>query len=320
MRRRSAIILAVLGLLLAVAPRASADAIGDIVAQVGLATYSGYLDDSLYTHAGDDRGYGPEHDLARTNIAGHFAGLGLATSLDAFTYSGGTYYNVVAVQTGSVRPGDVYVVGAHYDSFNNPGADDNASGVAAVMEAARVLAAYEFEATMMYVAFDREEQGLVGSTAWVAAHAADNILGMISLDMIAYNPPADHDKVRLYGHNASLPIKQDLADAVTAYGGGIVPVIEGAFDASDHAPFEAAGFQACLLIEYNLWANPHYHGAADNVDTAGYIDYAYATDLTRATVGWLAESAVLVPEPATLALLGFGLALLLRRRRADARP
>ncbi len=75
-------------------------------------------------------GFGPEHDLARDNIAATFESFGLEVELHEFWYSGHQSFNVVATQMGTVYPDSQYVVGAHYDSAGTPGADDDASGVA----------------------------------------------------------------------------------------------------------------------------------------------------------------------------------------------
>jgi Zn-dependent M28 family amino/carboxypeptidase len=297
--------------LLTLSSIAAAESIQDIVTQVSQATYTDYLDNSLYTHTGDDRGWGAAHDLAQTNIYNAFVSDGLTTSLHAFSYGGDTYYNVVGVLPGAVHPDNIFIVGAHYDSVSNPGADDNASGTAGVMEAARVLSQYSFEATLIFIGFDREEQYLIGSNAYATDHAADNILGMISLDMIAYNH-LDGNAADIYGYAASDPIKNALADAVALYGGGITTTLNGAFDASDHAPFEWQGFDACLLIEE--WGNPYYHQQADSWES-DYLDYAFATNMVRSTVGYLATAAVLVPEPGAVALIVLGFVALFRRRR-----
>jgi len=256
-------------------------------ARVSEASYRTFLADRLHTHPGDDRGFGPEHDLAQANIVQHFADLGLSVSLEPFLYNGGTYYNVVGTQRGTTNPQGEYVLGAHYDSVGNPGADDNASGVALVMEAARVLSARPSQYTIRYVAFDREEQGLWGSRAYVQAHSSDDVLGMISADMVAYNTGAN--QAEIYGRTASGAIKTALAQAVETYGAGLTWTMYGGLDASDHAPFEWFGFQACLLIED--WGNPFYHSPQDHVDMPGYIDYAYATRMTRSAVGFLVDYA-----------------------------
>jgi len=304
----------IIGLLLALTQTAEALTVGDVVSQVSQTTYTDYLNNTLYTHSGNDRGFGPQHDLARDNIYSLFNSFHLDTSLQPFSYSGSTYSNVVGVHTGTTRPQDIYIVGAHFDSVSNPGADDNASGTSGVLEVARVLSQFSFEATLIFIAFDREEQGLFGSKAYSQAHSSDNILGMISLDMIAYNPNGSN-QARIYGRDASASIKGELAEAISLYGGGIASFDSGRLDASDHAPFEAAGFPACLLIEYNVWSNPYYHKSTDSVDTPDYIDYAFATNMVSSTVGFLADNAVLIPEPASLLLLAIGSAILRKKRR-----
>lgn len=258
------------------------------VAQIDQDSYRYILDEMLFTHLGDSRGIGgADHHAARDNIRDLFTSYGLDPHFETFTYSGATGYNVVAELTGTVRPDEVYIVGAHYDSVSNPGADDNASGVAGVLEMARVISRYESEATIRFIAFDMEELGLIGSGDYANDHRNENIRGMISMDMIAYDP-GDQFRALLYGRTA--PIKQALATALYDYA-GIDSTIQGALDASDHAPFEQRGFSACLIIEYDVWNNPYYHQWNDSVDTPGYIKYAYATDMTRGVTGWLVDAA-----------------------------
>jgi len=281
-----------------VAPQtvSASDAGQAAASEVSEASYRYFLGDSLgvagilYTHDGDDRGYGLEHDLARDNIEAEFQSFGLGVVLHPFTYSSTTYYNVVATQVGTVYPNQEYIIGAHYDSVSNPGADDNASGVAAVLEAARILSQYDSEYTIRYIAFDREEQGLVGSDAYATDYSSSDILGMISLDMVSFNPGTD--QALIFGRTASDPIKSSLAAAVNTYGQGISPTITGPLDGSDHAPFEWQGFQACLIIEGDYSLNPNYHTQDDSVDTPGYIDYDFARRMTRSVVGWLVDHAV----------------------------
>lgn len=265
----------------------------DLVNQVDVNSYRQILDDELYTHNGDNRGVnGPEHDMARDNIEDAFISFGLETRLHPFRYNNVTYYNVVGVLPGTVTPEQQYIVGAHYDSVNNPGADDNASGTAGVIELARIFSQYEFEDTLIFIGFDREEQGLIGSRAYANEYTGDQIQGMISMDMIAYNTGAG--SCDIYGRSASNTIKNALASAVTRYGDGLRPVILGQLDGSDHAPFEWVGKQACLIIED--WGNPCYHTQCDSVDNPNYIDYDYAVQITRSVAGYLAESAGLISE------------------------
>lgn len=293
-----------------------ANMISQIVDQITQSSYTHFLDDLLYTHDGDDRGFGAEHDLARTNIFDQFDNFGLDPYLDPFQYNSTTYYNVVATHQGTTRPEDIYILGAHFDSVNNPGADDNGSGTAGVLEAARVLSQYEFEATMVFIAFDREEQGLFGSRAYAQAHTDDNIMGMISLDMIAYNGSGS-DQARIYGRTGSATLKQSLIEAISIYGNGLDAADAGTLGASDHAPFQDEGFQAVLLIEDDVWENPFYHTLNDSVDSIGYIDYAYASNMVRGTVGYLATDAVAIPEPASTSILVVGILIIRYRKKRN---
>ena len=88
-------------------------------------------------------------------------------------------YNVLARKEGTLYPDQHCILSAHYDSFSwttsqvrAPGADDNASGVAAVLEAARVLSACDFPHSLLFLFFAGEEQGLVGSRAYAAEAAS----------------------------------------------------------------------------------------------------------------------------------------------------
>lgn len=293
-----------------------ADRILDIVNLVRLDSYTAFLDTKLHAHDGDNRGYGAAHDAARTDIYDTFSAFGLTTSLDPFTYSGSTYYNVTAVKVGAVNPNNYVILGAHYDSVNNPGADDDASGVAALLEAARVLANYTFENTLVFAAFDREEQGLRGSAAWAAAHSTATITGMLELDMIAYNPGGANTAGTYTVSGTANAASLALANSITNYSGGLTVAYLRATNRSDHASFDSRGPSA-LLIESNWQSNPHYHKATDSLDTAGYIDHGYATLMTRSAVGWmLLEAGDEVPEPAALWLAGSGLLLLVVRRKS----
>lgn len=255
-------------------------------------SYRYFLDDMLYTRAGDNRGFGPEHDPAQDNIAALFTSFGLTVTLEPVDYYGATYYNVVGTKLGTTYPEQEYIIGAHYDSVDNPGADDNASGVALVLEAARVLSGYDAEYTMRFIAFDREEQGLFGSEEYVQAHIDDDILGMISADMVAFNTGANSVDIECISTYDLL--KDALVEAVAAYGDGLASATSDWTCCSDHVPFSSAGFQACLIIED--WGNRFYHSPRDNVDEPDYIDYAYATRVTRTIVGYLVDHAGVIVD------------------------
>ena len=272
---------------------ASASDVGQLVAKsVSVTTYRHYLDDLLYTHYGNDRDgeSGADHDAARSNIFTTLQSLGLSVELQEFT-SSGPHYNVVATQLGTLYPNSYYVIGAHYDSARTPGADDNASGVAGVMEVARVLLTFGADYTIKYIAFDMEEYGLYGSEAYVAAHPEDDIRGMISMDMIAYKGSGYGCQLESV-YSTSYPFRLAVKSAVAEYGNGLTSVLAAGYGGSDHAPFESAGIPACLLIESSYSGNPCYHKACDSVDQPNYINYNFARDMTRSAAGFLADHAL----------------------------
>ncbi len=128
---------------------------------------------------------------ARVYLQDKFTAMGLSVSVQ------GRYLNVVGELTGTTTPGNIYVVGGHYDHLegDRPGGDDNASGTAGVLEAARVLSQYRFESTIRFIAFNAEEDGLFGSKDYVDNHVipgGENIVGMINMDMIL-RPGSDVD-------------------------------------------------------------------------------------------------------------------------------
>ncbi|MHC4944138.1 MAG: M28 family metallopeptidase [Planctomycetota bacterium] len=261
--------------------------------------YRYFMEEKLYAHDGDDRGFGPEHDLCRDNIEQLFIDYGLVVSLHDFNWSGSTYFNVVGEIPGTIRADQIYVVAGHFDSVNNPGADDNASAVAALLEIARIAGQWKSEATIRLISFDREEQYLIGSQAYVNDFVYEDFRGVISLDMIAYSGP-DPDKARIHGRTQSDPLKNAVAQALRDYG-ELEPLVLGELDRTDHAPFEWAGFQGCWLAEFNyIEYNPHYHKQTDSLDTPNYIDFEYGAKMTRAVIGWLVDEAGLRPPEFTL--------------------
>jgi aminopeptidase YwaD len=258
---------------------------------IDIGNYERLMEDVLFTRLGDDRGFGAEHDLARDGIVAEFEAAGLSVQLEPFQYYGDTYTNVVATQLGSSLPDEVIVVGAHFDSVDNPGADDNATGTAMVIELARALSGFELDRTVLYVAFDREEQGKVGSRAFVDAHE-DEIVFAITADMVGQ----DHGE---FGHDLfstadSLPLVEGFASAMEEHGDGLVPLIQTGdqYTFSDHDSFERVGIPAFVIIEANYLGNEHYHRPTDAIDQwDGYIDYAFVEGLLQAAAEFVVAEA-----------------------------
>jgi hypothetical protein len=259
--------------------------------QVSQANYKHYLEDLLYTFLGDNRGFGPEHDLARTNIHDTLQSFGLTVTLEPFVYQTVTYYNVVAVQPGTDNTAETIVVGAHYDSVNNPGADDNGTGTALVMEIARVLSQHRASRNIHYVLFDREEQGRRGSIAYATAHIVpDNIVWAVTADMVGHDSGAYG--MDLYSKSTSSTVTNGVASSIGTYGNGLNAFLNfGNYSFSDHWSFEVRNIPAVVIIERCYTCNTHYHQPTDAVDQSPtYISYAMCADLVRSVTGYLVDN------------------------------
>ncbi|MGP1310059.1 MAG: M28 family metallopeptidase, partial [Phycisphaerales bacterium] len=160
----------------------------EIVDAIDAASYEHIHRNELFTRAGHNKGInGAEHDLCRDAIKTRLESYGLSAELHPFLFNGQTYHNVIGTQVGVEYPDSYIIVSAHYDTVNNPGADDDASGVAAFLEIARVLSRYETAYTVKYIGWDREEQGKVGSTRYAQQFASDDIVAVVQIDMVAHD-------------------------------------------------------------------------------------------------------------------------------------
>ncbi len=125
--------------------------------------------------------------------------MGLPVGYHTYKLYGEDKQNVYAWQTGAVQPNREFLIVGHLDSYSPlpyslaPGADDNASGSAGVLETASILRQYAFGCTMRYVLFTGEEQGMIGSAAFaqdLADEPGIQVAGVLNLDMIAYDSNA----------------------------------------------------------------------------------------------------------------------------------
>jgi len=205
---------------------------------------------------------------------------------------------------------------AHLDSTSvgepgerAPGADDNGSGVATLLEAARVLRDLDFRRTIKIVFFSGEELGLNGSRAYVRdyEHELDDILGVFNLDMFGYD--ADNDRcfeIHVGWMTESNIIGGCLADTVEAYNFGIRYdyIVEDAITASDHSTFWLEGVGAIEVLENfrtdeiangcgESDINPHYHTEQDLIENMN-LDTGHA--IAKAAIGAVARMAEPIQE------------------------
>jgi Zn-dependent M28 family amino/carboxypeptidase len=199
---------------------------------------------------------------------------------------------------------------AHLDSVNlegspnspAPGADDNASGSAAVLEMAEALRDHRSEHDLRLVLFGGEEQGLHGSRNYVNAldsGARDRIAAVINMDMIGRrNTP--EPTVLLEGAELSQSLINTLTEAASTYTPLQVQTSLNAFN-SDHVPFIDAGIPALLTIEGTDSANNDIHTGSDVVAT---LDFSLMTKILRMNVAACAmQLEVQEPAPSNAILL-----------------
>ncbi len=303
----------------------------------------------------DTRGIGAARRWIKSELerCGAQAGGRLQVSLDSYTEAPGPrishpteIVNVVATLKGTqVEASDrLYVVSGHYDSRASeildatsvaPGADDDASGTAAVMEMACVMARYQFDATLVFVAVAGEEQGLFGATHWAeqAKQKNLNVAGMFTNDIIgsshAEDGRIDRRQVRLFaegissakevaerqrsllatgGENDS-PSRQ-LARYVKEAGERYVPDFtvhivqrrDRYLRGGDHIPFLERGYPALRFTEPNEDFN-HQHqdvrveGGVQYGDLTEFVDFDYTSQVARINAVALASLALAPAAP-----------------------
>lgn len=238
---------------------------------------------------------------ARDWIAAALADLGWTTSFQGFFVIGGMSYNVIGERIGRAYPDDIYIVGAHMDSTSPqawtlaPGAEDNASGTAALLEIARVLQDRRPASTIRLIAFSGEEQGLVGSEAYASyledtSHELDKVKGVYIMDMIGYTSNPDTLHVLLESRNPDTypwmgDIREHLASVAAAYTTLQVFTSNNAFG-SDHVPFLYRQVPAVLLIGAEASSYPYYHTTNDLPE---YVIPAEGGEIVKMLVAALAD-------------------------------
>lgn len=210
----------------------------------------------------------------------------------------GTGRNVYGVQLGTEFPNQKFMICAHYDDMPSgttaPGADDNGSGTAAVIEAARIFSNYTFPFTIVYALWDEEEQGLVGSAYYAqqAANAGDSILGVLNMDMIAWDSNNDSvAELHVRPIANSMTLKDKMVEVNSTYNIGVnINIINPGLTASDHSSFWNKNYSAILLIEqYYGDFNAYYHTVNDKLL---YFNLPYFHKLSKLTIGTLATLAL----------------------------
>lgn len=264
------------------------------------------LTDSVST----TRIYGYQRALAQfdsraiTRPGNNQAGAWLGETLLAFGYapeyqwfqpaalgaSGGQTANVVATLRGTTHPELVYVLGSHYDSVEpGAGADDNASGIAVLLETARILAGNPLPATVVFVAFTGEESGLLGASEFARRAAQDSleVRGALNNDMLGWSNDHRLDNTIRYSN----PGIRDVQHAAALGFSRLITYDSRYYQSTDADPmFRAWGNVIGGIGSYPVLGNPHYHQATDRLGTINHQLVAETARATIAALTYLASS------------------------------
>ena len=240
--------------------------------------------------------------------------LGYSTNDHSFIDGGGSFSNVIGTRRGSVDPERRLLVMAHFDTVSNsPGADDNASGVAVMLELATVFAELSLEKTIQFVGVNLEENaaegvrhtGTRGSQA-LAAYAREqrwDLEAVVVLESVAFagesarqlvppgvpmDAPDAGDFIAVVGNANSKGLVQEFCQVIERHGIALpcIPLVvpgngEMVADTrrSDHAPFWDHGYHAIMLTDTTNFRNPHYHQPSDTLET---LNLPFAAEVCRA--------------------------------------
>ena len=244
--------------------------------------------------------FGSEIDAARDWLVQQLEEMpGLTVTTESFLVGSTTAWNVIATLPGTVRSDDLYIVGAHYDATSQspqtaaPGAEDNASGCAGVLEMARAFTAHPPAATILFMCYSGEEQGLFGSSDHasdlVAAGLDDDVKGVLIMDMVGYT--ADDDLDCLLETSSANAALADLFAAAAEVTDLRIVISFNPFG-SDHVPYLNRGMPALLTIENDWDIYPCYHRTCDLSDN---VSLAMGGEILKMNVGVMARMAGVAP-------------------------
>lgn len=201
--------------------------------------------------------------------------------IDTFYYSGQTLFNIVVTKTGTLYPDQFVIIDGHYDTYGGPGANDNGTGTAIVLETARMMKDMQTDYSVKFIHFSAEEVGLVGSY-----HYVDNTAVPENLDIrLVFNIDevggvagetnntltCERDESSPNGNNAASAAFTDTLANLTEMYSALTSYISYAYG-SDYVPFMSNGFVVTGYYEYNESPYPHsIHDSISNLD----LDYVF---------------------------------------------
>lgn len=252
-----------------------------------------------------------------------FQDNGLLTDSQSFTFSGYKALNIIGKRIGASEEAVTYILDGHYDSVDDaPGADDNASAVAGMLEAMRLLAPYSFKKSIKFIGFDLEEDGLVGSARYTQTGipAGETTAGVINFEMIGYYTEAPNTQETPLGFALLFPVAYGQLEAdmfrgnfITNVGGGNSTSLANSYanfaaqyvpelkvitlqptvfvpdlSRSDHASFWAKNIPAIMLTDGAEFRNENYHTPYDKIET---LNFTFMSNVVKAAIATLAELA-----------------------------
>ena len=274
------------------------------------------LEDTLYRHAAalsadiGERSTVRAENLAKAAdyIRAEFEAAGLTVTEQSYDYFGHRVANLIATPPDAAWSPAHYVIGAHYDTVpGTPGADDNASGVAVLLEIARHLAADPPPIPVRLAAFTLEEAPafmtrLQGSRVFARelARRDERVLGAIILEMVGFTSarqdyppllrwagyPSEGNYIGIVGNRRSRRFSQTIlrgfdrnpelpVETLTVpFNGWVLPSTR----LSDHASFWDRGWPAVMVTDTAFFRNPHYHSGTDSIET---LDTAFMAELVK---------------------------------------
>lgn len=233
-------------------------------------------------------------------ILSYLKDLGYTPIIQDYNYNGKTYSNIIASIKGSEYPGKTVVVGAHYDTvYGTPGADDNASSVAVLLELCRALKDFLPRRTLKLIFFTLEEppsfrSKFMGSYIYASEAKAkgENISAMVCLEMVGYYSdkeggqtfplpfmslmyPSTPNFIAVVGNLPSRNLVKRIKNFINK--SSKIPVetlstvsfVPGV-DFSDHRSFWKMGYPAVMITDTAFYRNPNYHSAKDTIDTLNF--------------------------------------------------
>jgi Zn-dependent M28 family amino/carboxypeptidase len=242
-------------------------------------------------------------EAAARYISTLFESIGYPPNLQSFSVQGRTVSNIEVVKSGAAKPEEIIVVGAHYDSIlGSPGANDNATGVAGVLELARILRPQQLSRSVHLVAFVNEEPpysytNAMGSRRYAerAASKGERITAMLSLETIGYYSDEDDsqhypfpfrhfypDKGNFIGFVGNLQSRKLVCRAITSFRSHAKFPSEGlaapgwvtGVGWSDHWSFWKSGYPGIMVTDTALFRYPQYHSSADRPGIVVYDSFA----------------------------------------------